>query len=307
MRCLGNERIPKRRRVTVFFQFLIIFFNFNLISEELDKTTISVYGLKSIDISQSLAESLQEHLESNLLNYQQYDVLSRNDIELILKESRFQQTGICQEEDCLVEAGNLLGVEKIITGTISLVGTTYNVVLKLIDVTTAKLESSVNNKHSGSIDTLLDVIEISLHKLLGEKQHVSEERPSQEHIEKLKKEFAALKERTTQLHEDWEIEKNRNLQLELNQRILKEEKEQLQERIDTENSVEKVVAQSEYIADAVSKTVDNPDSYVTVNTTDDYNINIQAKKQGRKIGIGAVLLLAVIGVGVLLGQMANSH
>ncbi len=294
------------------FQLLVISFCITLFSEEKGKTTISVYGLKSIDISQNLAESLQEHLESNLLNYQQYNVLSRNDIELILKESRFQQTGICQEEDCLVEAGNLLGVEKIITGTISLVGTTYNVVLKLIDVATAKLESSVNKKHSGSIDTLLDVIEVSLRTLLGKEQYVSKERLEQEQlskerIEKLKMELAVLKERTTQLNEDWEIEKNRNLQLELNQKILKEEKEQLQEKIDTENTADKVAAQSESTAGETFKAVDSSDLYVPDNNSNDYNTTAPAKKQGRKIGIGAVLSIAVIGVGVLLGQMAGTH
>ena len=205
--------------LVIFFQLYMTAVYGNLYAEELNKTTISVYGLKSIGIPQSLASSLQEHLESNLLRYERFDVMSRNNIDVILKESRFQQTGMCSEEECLVEAGNILGVEKIITGTISMVGATYNVVLKMIDVGTAKLESSVSKKHTGSIDTLLDIIEVSLKTLIGGNQEyakekeVREERESKEkaykeNVEKLQRELAELKTKTAELRNNWEEEKN---------------------------------------------------------------------------------------------------
>jgi hypothetical protein len=151
MKCLKQNR--RKLNLTIPVLFLLINITAvigNPYAEEQKKTTVSVYGLTSIGISQSLASSLQKHLESNLLRYDEYDVMSRNNIDLILKESRLQQAGVCSEEECLVEAGNILGVEKIITGTISMVGSTYNVVLKIIDVGTAKLESSVSKKHSGN-------------------------------------------------------------------------------------------------------------------------------------------------------------
>ncbi|MBD3242764.1 MAG: hypothetical protein GF331_19385 [Chitinivibrionales bacterium] len=127
---------------------------------------ISVYGLKPIGVSRELAVSIQEHLESNLLTYGRYEVLSRSDIDLILQESRFQQSGACNDESCLVEAGTVLGVEKLVTGTISRVGSTYNLVLKLIDIRSATLESSANQRHAGSVDNLLDVGEQLLDTLL---------------------------------------------------------------------------------------------------------------------------------------------
>lgn len=127
---------------------------------------ITVYGLKAIGASQELATSLQEHLESRLLGYGAFDVLSRSDIDLILSESRFQQSGACTEEECLVETGNLLGVEKMVTGTLSQVGLTYNLVLKLIDVRTARLEASSSGRHTGTADRLLDISEGLLGELL---------------------------------------------------------------------------------------------------------------------------------------------
>jgi hypothetical protein len=131
------------------------------------RPNISVYGLKAIGVSQQLAVSLQENLESNLVKYDAYDVVSRSDIDLILSETRLEQAGAaCDEEECLVAAGNLLGIQKMITGTVSRVGQTYNLVLKLIDVRSGQLEASANERHWGSEDRLLDVSERLLDRLV---------------------------------------------------------------------------------------------------------------------------------------------
>lgn len=167
-----NMKKVKVGRILFKFTFIIVISNIHIYAQENQKkTTISVYGLRSIDIPQSLAEILQEHLESKLMMFDQYDVLSRNNIDLIFKENRFQQTGVCSEEECLAEAGHLLGIEKIITGTVSRLGLIYNIVLKLIDVRTAKLESSVSRKYSGEPDSLLNIIEVSLFHLLEEDEN----------------------------------------------------------------------------------------------------------------------------------------
>jgi hypothetical protein len=129
-------------------------------------TTISFYGLKPIGLPATLAQSLQEHLESTLLLYGRYDVLSRNDMDKILAEHRFQQAGVCSERECLVEAGAILGVDKIVTGTLSRVGSMYNVVLKLIDVGSGRLEYSVNEQYRGPVDSLLAVAEGAMQRLL---------------------------------------------------------------------------------------------------------------------------------------------
>jgi hypothetical protein len=144
------------------------------VAEQADRANISAYGLKAIGVPQQLAVSLQEHLESNLLKYSQYSVVSRSDIDLILSENRFQQTGACHDEECLVAAGNLLGIEKMVTGTVSRLGHTYNLVLKLINVGSAQLEASANGRHGGSEDQLLDLSEQLLDELLHEEEQIVE-------------------------------------------------------------------------------------------------------------------------------------
>jgi hypothetical protein len=74
--------------------------------------------------------------------------------------------GLCDDEDCLVEAGNFLGLQKIVTGTISRLGRTYSLVLKVIDVKSGQLDASANGRHAGNEDQLFDVCEQLLAQLL---------------------------------------------------------------------------------------------------------------------------------------------
>lgn len=132
------------------------------------KTTISVFGLKAIGAPQELAVSLQENVESNLIKYGRFDVMSRNDMDMILRENRFQQSGACIDEECVLQAGHILGVQKMVTGTVSRLGQTYNVVLKMIDVSSARLVSAVSRKHSGTVDNLLAITDEMVLELLGQ-------------------------------------------------------------------------------------------------------------------------------------------
>ncbi len=317
------QYIIRRKNITFLpilsFQLLIIAsICVNLYGEIKNKTAISVYGLKSIGIPQSLAESLQEHLESNLLNFSKYNVLSRNDMELILKENSLQMAGLCTEEECVVQAGHILGVKKIITGTISKVGNTYNVVLKLIDVRTAKLESSVNQKHSGSIDTLLDIIENSLQTLLNEKENKIKD----------KEKIAKLKAEVEKLQNHWEIEKSKVVQLQQSRNDLEEKKQKLEKmqqlyqqsrRIDS--SGESIKIQSEKTTkrnisfDTKFRNSDTTNSMVkptnqreileeNINNSTKYRTS--NKKKGKIIGIGALALLGSIAISVFVYQVSSS-
>jgi TolB-like protein len=173
-----NETRNKKGKKCMLLQcigFFVISITLQLFAQSGSKETISVYGLKSIGIPEILASSLQEHLESNLIKYDKYSVLSRNDIEIILKENNYRQANFRSQEDCVIKVGHIVGVDKVVTGTISKVGSTYNLVLKLIDIKTTKIEASANNKYSGSIDSLLNVVELTVEELCREELVIHEE------------------------------------------------------------------------------------------------------------------------------------
>ncbi len=60
----------------------------------------------------------------------------------ILKEQGFQLTGAC-DDACVVEIGKLVGVIKIIAGSVGCAGTTYTINIRLIDVATGRVEQNV--------------------------------------------------------------------------------------------------------------------------------------------------------------------
>jgi hypothetical protein len=85
----------------------------------------------------------------------------------ILKEQKFQMTG-CVAQECKVEAGQILGVGKIVSGSVGIVGKTYYLTLLLIDVRTGKVELSAEDECRCEIDELLGSTKRLARKLLGE-------------------------------------------------------------------------------------------------------------------------------------------
>jgi len=75
-------------------------------------------------------------------------------MEEVLKEQGFQQTG-CITDECMVRVGRLIGVQKIIGGSISKVGNIYSVSSRIVNVETGEIENIAVFDHTGNIGQLL--------------------------------------------------------------------------------------------------------------------------------------------------------
>ncbi len=71
-------------------------------------------------------------------------------------------------QECKVEAGQLLGVGKIVNGSVGIVGKTYYLILQLIDVRTGEILRSVEDECRCEIDELLGSTRKLAKKLLSE-------------------------------------------------------------------------------------------------------------------------------------------
>jgi len=119
---------------------------------------------KDKDISRPLADKvIHVFSESN-----KYEVIDRGNMNKILGEQKFQMSG-CVAQECKVEAGQILGVGKIVNGSVGLVGKTYYLTIQLIDVETGKVELSAEDECKCEIDELLGSTRRLAKKLLGEK------------------------------------------------------------------------------------------------------------------------------------------
>jgi len=119
------------------------------------KTAVAVMAFGGTALPEAEAAFLSDRFMLELQKFDVYNVLERQRMQDILREQGFQQTGACDETSCLVEAGRLLPVEKMIGGSVGKVGDVYSAQVRLIDLKTGKLETTVCRDYPGAINFLL--------------------------------------------------------------------------------------------------------------------------------------------------------
>ena len=109
------------------------------------KTNIAVLDLEPRGgLSADEILTISDRLRGELIETGKYTVVERGQMDAILKEQGFQQSGACSEASCIVEVGQLLAVHKMIGGAIGKVGAAYSINFKIIDVGTGKIERQVS-------------------------------------------------------------------------------------------------------------------------------------------------------------------
>ena len=130
------------------------------------RITIAVFDFEGKGISASEAAALTDRFRSVLVETQKFIVVEREKINLILKEIGLQMSGVISEES-ISQAGKLLGVNQIITGSIGKIEDTYTVDLRIIHVETGKVARTVSENVSGSKENLIALLERLAKRLAG--------------------------------------------------------------------------------------------------------------------------------------------
>jgi TolB-like protein len=119
--------------------FLLVTFLFAASFAAQDKRiSIAVNDLMGQGIDQPTATTISERLRVELINTQAFRVMERSQMANILHEQGFQQTD-CVDNSCIVQMGQLLGVEHMVMGTIGKVGSMYTISLRLVNVATGEV------------------------------------------------------------------------------------------------------------------------------------------------------------------------
>jgi len=129
---------------------------------------IAVFDFEVTTGDKGIARPLTESVRREIVLSGKYKVIDRGNMEKILGEQKLQMSG-CVTGECIVEAGQLLGVGKLISGTVSMVGKTYYLTLSLISVRTGEIENVADDKCKCEVDELLDSTKRLAKKLLGVK------------------------------------------------------------------------------------------------------------------------------------------
>lgn len=83
----------------------------------------------------------QQRLMSYARETQRWQMIERSQMDVILQEQGFQQTGSCEKE-CQVEMGKLLGADLLVVGSIARLGKQWSITANLVNVGTGALNNS---------------------------------------------------------------------------------------------------------------------------------------------------------------------
>jgi TolB-like protein len=117
---------------------------------------IAVMELEAKNMSRQEASVLTDKLSSEIIKTRKFNVMERERMNEILKEQGFQQSGVCSSDECAERAGKIIGVSRMIAGSVGRVGQSYLVTLRMIDVETGKIVRNVDETIKGSIETVLE-------------------------------------------------------------------------------------------------------------------------------------------------------
>ncbi|MCE5194341.1 MAG: CsgG/HfaB family protein [Nitrospiraceae bacterium] len=129
---------------------------------------VAIFDLETQGVDKKISRPLTDSIILEIVKTGKYEVIDRSNMNKVLSEQKFQLSG-CVSGQCVVEAGQLLGVGKIIVGSVGIVGSTYYLSLSLINVTTGKIETSSEDKCKCAIDELIESSKRLAKKLMGEK------------------------------------------------------------------------------------------------------------------------------------------
>jgi len=119
------------------------------------KINIAVNDLVGKGIEKSTAGIISDRLRSELINTGVFRVMERNEMENVLKEQGFQKTGACDDASCLVEVGQLLGVDRMVAGSVGRVGDFFTISLRIINVATGEILFTVNVDFEGTVKDVI--------------------------------------------------------------------------------------------------------------------------------------------------------
>ncbi len=183
-----------KKTLCLYLTWALVFFSIpvKILSQNPDKIPVAILDLEGRGISALEAATLTDRLRSEMVTVGAFVVVERGQMEMLLEEQGFQQTG-CTSAECAVEVGKLLGVQKMVTGSIGKLGELYTVDARMFDVQTGEIERVSKREHRGGIEGLIDLLGVVTKDLAGieeEPEEIAAVEPAK--VEKPKKKGSKL-------------------------------------------------------------------------------------------------------------------
>src|SRR6185503_10934761 len=116
-----------------------------------DRINLAVQELAAQGVSASDAAVISDILRSELVRTGAFKVLERSNMEKLLAEHSFQQTG-CTTEECAIKLGKMLNVQQMIVGSAGKLLSAYIVNIRVVNVQTGEIVYSDEARGSDDRD-----------------------------------------------------------------------------------------------------------------------------------------------------------
>jgi TolB-like protein len=119
------------------------------------RTSVVLFDFEadSEDVPQVARRILTDVMRSEIVKSDQFQVIDRAHVQKMLQEQQFQLTGIVNEAT-MVQMGQIIGAQKIVTGRIGWLGKIRVITLQLIDVSTGRVECLETSDFVGDVEQL---------------------------------------------------------------------------------------------------------------------------------------------------------
>lgn len=131
------------------------------------QSNLAVLEFDPKGVSETDAGIITDRLRIAIFETGKYTIIEREKMKDILSEQAFQMTG-CTSDECVIEAGNILGAALMVSGSVTKIGNTYSINSRLIDVKTGEILNTAFYDVKGEIDDLLNGVSHVVLKLTGQ-------------------------------------------------------------------------------------------------------------------------------------------
>ncbi len=122
------------------------------------KQRVAILNFRANNTAKAYADVVRDILEVHLYKTNTFDIIERNQIDVILKEQGLEDK-YCSDAGCAVRIGKILSVDKVVIGSVNRVGK-FTITIKFVDVREGLVEYADSEiaQIEGVIETAVDTL-----------------------------------------------------------------------------------------------------------------------------------------------------
>jgi len=115
----------------------------------------AVFPVQARGVDSNSVRIIEDALSNSLMQTGKLRLLERSQMETVLREQGFQSTGTCDGSECAVQVGKILGIQKGVVSSLGLLGRTWVLNARMVDIETGEILVSTQRSLTGEIDLAL--------------------------------------------------------------------------------------------------------------------------------------------------------